>query len=142
MGTVNSWCATSRTGRPEGWFLKFRSTFSCRMAGKDPNIPPSPRHSQNWSYLAISYDSASDAKITEKLDRALGCCTVLSKLAPEIQQTLFEAAVQAEGERMRQALAMHLYDTTNAPYNQSKPRQCRSRTASAAETVASRMGRG
>jgi hypothetical protein len=57
-------------------------------------------------------DSASDAKITEKLDRALGQAVARcwSKLGPEIQQTLFEAAVQAEGERMRQALAMHLHD--------------------------------
>jgi hypothetical protein len=57
-------------------------------------------------------DSASDATITEKLDRALGQAVARcwSKLAREIQQTLFEAAVQAEGERMRQALAMHLHD--------------------------------
>jgi hypothetical protein len=57
-------------------------------------------------------DSNSDAKTTEKIDRALGQAVARcwSKLAPEIQQTLFEAAVQAEGEKMRQALAMHLHD--------------------------------
>ena len=49
--------------RPEGWFLKSRSTFSCRMAGKDPNITPSPRHSQNWSYLA---NILTIARLTQK----------------------------------------------------------------------------
>jgi hypothetical protein len=60
----------------------------------------------------VSDDSASNAKTREKLDRALGQAVAQcwSKLVPEIQQTLFEAAVQVEGETMRQALAIHLHD--------------------------------
>ena len=59
-----------------------------------------------------SDDSELDAAVDEKVDRALGQAVVRcwSKLAPEIQQTLFDAAVQAEGEGMRQVLAMHLHD--------------------------------
>jgi len=59
-----------------------------------------------------SDDSLLDAAVTEKVDRALGQAVVRcwSRLAPEIQQTLFEAAVQAEGETMRQVLAMHVHD--------------------------------
>jgi hypothetical protein len=57
-------------------------------------------------------DSESDATVAEKMDRTLGQAVVRcwSRLAPEIQQTLFEAAVQAEGESIRQVLAMHLHD--------------------------------
>jgi hypothetical protein len=57
-------------------------------------------------------DVESDAGPTEKVDRALGQAVARcwSRLAPEIQQMLFEAAVQAEGEAMREALAMHLHD--------------------------------
>jgi hypothetical protein len=54
----------------------------------------------------------SDAETTDQIDRALGQAVVRcwSKLAPDIQQILFEAAVQAEGETLRQALAEHLHD--------------------------------
>ena len=54
----------------------------------------------------------SDAEISERVNRVLGQAVVRcwSELAPEIQATLFEAAVQAEGETMRQTLAMHLHD--------------------------------
>src|ERR1700722_9903872 len=60
----------------------------------------------------ISDDSTSDARTTEKIDRALGQAVARcwSKFVPKIQQTLFEAAVQAEGENVRQALAIHLHD--------------------------------
>ena len=57
-------------------------------------------------------DSESDAIVAEKMDRALGQAVVRcwSRLAPEIQRKIvFEAAVQAEGESMRQVLAMHLH---------------------------------
>jgi hypothetical protein len=48
-----------------------------------------------------------------------------SKLAPNIQQTLFEAAVRAEGETLRQALAMHLHDKHERTVQsvQAKPMQ-------------------
>jgi hypothetical protein len=56
--------------------------------------------------------SESVAKRIETVDRVLGQAVARcwSKLAPEIQQMLFEAAVQAGGETMRQDLAMHLHD--------------------------------
>jgi hypothetical protein len=57
-------------------------------------------------------DRQPEAKTTENVDRALGQAVARcwSKLTPEVQQTLFEAAVQAEGEAIRQALAVHLHD--------------------------------
>jgi hypothetical protein len=53
-----------------------------------------------------------DAKTTENVDRVLGQAVARcwSKLPPEIQHSLFEAAVQAGGETMRQELAVHLHD--------------------------------
>src|SRR3984957_18605542 len=51
----------------------------------------------------IPDDGASDARTTENIDRALGQAVARfgSKLPPEIQHTLFEAAVLAEGETVR-----------------------------------------
>ena len=60
----------------------------------------------------IPDDGVSDARTIEKIDRALGQAVARcwSKLTPEIQHTLFEAAVLAEGETVRQALAIHLHE--------------------------------
>ena len=56
-------------------------------------------------------DTQPGAKTTENVDRALGQAVARcwSNLTPEIQQTLFEAAVQAGGETIRQELAVHLH---------------------------------
>ena len=52
----------------------------------------------------------SDAKISEHVNGVLGQAVARcwSMLAPEIQATMLEAAMQAEGETLRQTLAMHL----------------------------------
>jgi hypothetical protein len=57
-------------------------------------------------------DGEPEAKTTENVDRALGQAVARcwSKLTPDIQHTLFEAAVQAAGESIRQDLAMYLHD--------------------------------
>jgi hypothetical protein len=59
-----------------------------------------------------AHSSKSGAEISEQVDRVLGQAVVRcwSKLAPEVQAALFEAAVQAEGETIRQILATHLHD--------------------------------
>ena len=60
----------------------------------------------------ISDNRKLDAIATENIDRALGQAVARywSKLKPEIQHTLFEAAVQSVGKAIRQDLAVHLHD--------------------------------
>jgi hypothetical protein len=60
----------------------------------------------------ISDDRKLDAKAIENVDRPLGQAVARcwSKLTPEIQHTLFEAAVEGAGETTRQDLALHLHD--------------------------------
>jgi hypothetical protein len=73
-----------------------------------------PEHQALSTALAelSNKDTGPDAEISEQVDRVLGqaVLTCWNKLTPEVQAILFEAAVQAEGETIRQTLAMYLHD--------------------------------
>jgi hypothetical protein len=58
-----------------------------------------------------SEDKILAADTIQKLDRALGQAVAQcwSVLTPEIQHSLFEAAVASEGESIREQLAIHLH---------------------------------
>jgi hypothetical protein len=53
------------------------------------------------------------ADVTDRLSKALGQAIVRcwSRLPRDVQHDLFEAAVTAEGETIRQHLALYLHDT-------------------------------
>jgi hypothetical protein len=116
MGIGGSSCRTARgnsscvrIGRPEV-SLRPVDVFLARGG-------QGPEHQALSAALAglstnDAHSGKSGAEISEQVDRVLGQTVVRcwSKLAPEVQATLFEAAVQAEGETIRQILAMHLHD--------------------------------